>query len=49
MQELLKEQELNAQKKAIARRKALQKQWLQEKAENSYRMQEIFAERTNLF
>ena len=45
MQELLAEQEINAQKRAVVKRKAFQEQWVQKQAESSYRMQQYFAER----
>ena len=45
MEELIKEQEVKAQKKAVAKRKAFQKQRVQAQAESSYRMQKYFAER----
>lgn len=47
MEELIKEQEVNAQKKAVAKRKALYKQRVQRRAEDSYRIQQYFAKMEN--
>lgn len=45
MEELLKEQTVKTQERAVAKRKALQEQWHQEQIESNHRMQQYFADR----
>lgn len=47
VEELLKEQTVKAQERAVAKRKAQQEQWMQEQVESNQRMQQYFADRIN--